>query len=261
MKGNILNKKIKVNKRLASFIIFFGVFFFSQLLIASYRFLNNEHNKFFSTLNTTKKYVAKHENELKEEVFNKLFKESEKCNLIYISDSRKKCFKDISHKLALIIKEEEFSYWPMDIFFVKRNGNQLSKLGWSGETKIINPPANNETLNNKESLFSDFIFRKCNYFDNSDSPVSSCEIFIKLELGSNQEGYIVRSVGFTDEDDFIFYLLIPYFVLFGTITYFSLPKEIKYYIELLIIIIPLIISFFSVKLCGKKLIKNFKFKI
>lgn len=251
MKKNILNKKINIDKKFASVVIFFSVLIISQLLISSFRFINNEQNKFFSTLNTTKKYVTKHENELREDVFNKLFKKSERCNLIDSTDLRKNCFQDISHTLALIIKEEEFSYWPSDIFFVKRTENQLFKLGWSGELTTIKTFSNIKVLNHNESPFNDFIFHKCNYFGTADSIAPSCEIFTKFKLNNNEEGYVVRSVGFTDDDDFIFYLLIPFFVLFGILTSLSLPREIEYYIELLIGLFPLIIGFIVVKLFNK----------
>lgn len=256
MKSDILNKKIKVNKKLMSFLIFFGVLIISYLLIASFRFINNQQNEFFSTLNTTKKYVAKHKNELKEDVFNKLFKESEKCNFINGSDLRKNCFQGISHTLALIIKEEEFSYWPTDIFFVKRTGDKISKLGWNGELITIETILDNKALDYNESPFNDFIFHKCNYFGTADSIARSCEVFTKIKLNYNEDGYVVRSTGFTDDNDFIFYLIIPFFVLFGMLTSLSLPRQIEYYIELLIGLFPFIIGFVAVKLFNKNGKKN-----
>lgn len=252
MKKSILNKKINISKKLVSFVIFFSVLIICQLLISSFRFINNEQNKFFNTLNTTKKYVTKHKKELKEVVFDKLFKESENCILMENVELKNNCFQETSHTLALIIKEEEFSYWPSDIFFVKRIGNQLSKLGWSGELTTIKTFPDNNTLDYNESLLSDFIFHKCNYFGTANSIAPSCEVFIKLKLDNNEGGYIVRSIGFTEDDDFIFYSIIPFFVLFGILTSFSLPRDFFLYVELFYGLVPFIIAFLVVKLFNKK---------
>ncbi len=255
MRNNILNKKIQINKKLVSLILFFSVLILSHLLISSLRFVYQEYNIFSSIRNGTKNYMVKHEKELKDEVFDKLFKESENCNQVNNIDLRKKCSQNISYTLALIIKEEEFPYWPHDLFFVKKTNNNFFKLGWDGELKARTTLSNNNVLNNKESTFSDFIFRRCDYFGAANIPARSCEIYEKIQLNNNEDGYIVRNIGLTETDYFIFYLLMPYFILFGTLSSlssFSLPSEFGFYIELFIGLIPFVIGFIAVYLVNKK---------
>src|SRR3989344_6005072 len=221
MKNNILNKKVQINKKLASLIIFFIVLILTHVLISSLRFVYQEYNIFSSIRNGTKNYVVKQEKELKDEVFDKLFKESENCNLIDDIKLKNNCFQETSHTLALIIKEEEFSYWPNDLFFVKKTENKFFKLGWNGELKAVTILSNNNVLNNKESTFSDFIFRRCDYFGAANIPAPSCEVYEKIQLNNKEEGYVVRNIGLTEDDDFIFYLIIPYMAIFGFISYTS----------------------------------------
>ena len=251
MKNNTLNKKVKINKQLASFIIFFSVLIFSYLLISFCRYINFEYNAFNSVKKDVEQYAIKHTNELRIDIFDKLFNESKNCILLDNLELRNGCYKEISYTLALIIKEEEFSYWPNDLFLVKQIDNKFFKLGWDGELRDISNTTNKKLVNRQEVNFSDFLSRKCNYFGTSNSIATSCEIYTKLELNNNESGYIVRSVGFTDDDDFVFYLFIPYFILLGMFTSLSLPRQFEYFVELLIGVIPFVIGFIAVKLFNK----------
>lgn len=264
MKNNILNKKVRLNKKLVSLIIFFSILILSHLLISSLRFVYKEYNYFFNTKNSTKNYLLEYENELKKEVFDKLFIESEKCNQLNNFDLKKTCFQKISYTLALIIKEEEFPYWPNDIFFVKKTNNNFFKLGWDGESKTLPTLSNIKALDNKESIFSDFLLRKCDYFGAANIPARSCEVYEKIQLNNNEEGYVVRNIGLTEDDDFIFYLIIPYLAIYGFITsfpylIFSIPSNIDIFIiEMGVGLVPILIGFVVVRLFNKNSKKNDK---
>lgn len=257
MRNSIQNKKITVDEQLNHWVVFFVVLVMCYLLISAFRFLTNNYFDFSATKKTTENYKLKHEKELKKSVFNNLFKESDNCNLIEKTELKNICFQKISHKLALIIKEEEFIYWPNDLFFVKKTGNQFFKLGWSGELVTLQILPDDKFVINKKSTFNDFLFRRCNYFGSANMPAQSCEIYIKIQLDNNTEGYIVRNIGLTEQNDFIFNLIFPFFVLYGLI--FSLPYSITSFptniymlIEIIFSLLPFILAFIFVRLFNRK---------
>ncbi len=262
MKNNILNKKIKVHKQPDNWVVFlfFIALAVSYILISSFRYIAKNYYDFVATKNTTENYKLKHEKEIKEKIFSNLFKESENCNSIENIELKNNCFQNISHKLALIIKEEEFISWPHDLFFVKKTGSQFFKLGWSGELSPLQMlRADNKIVINKKSIFSDFLFRRCNYFGTvtANMPAESCEIYIHMQLDDNKEGYIVRNIGLTEENSFYYNFIFPYFVIFGFI--FSLPYSITSFptniymlIEIIFSLLPFILAFMFVRLFNKK---------
>ncbi|MCS6956228.1 MAG: hypothetical protein NZM02_00040, partial [Patescibacteria group bacterium] len=128
------------------------------------------------------------------------------------------------------------------------------KLGWDGEIKNISNSINIEMLNNKEiNYFIDFLFKKCDYFGTSNYPSKSCEVFESINLNSQEKGYIIRKIPLQEDDNFIFFILIPFIMIYGIILSLSFDFFSLYLHKELFI--ALIISFLSGFIILKLLIR------
>ena len=81
-------------------------------------------------------------------------------------------------------------------------------------------------------------------------------MYEKIQLNNKEEGYVVRNIGLTEDDDFIFYLIIPYMAIFGFISSFpisisSIISNIRILVEMGFGLVPFLIGFIVVYLFNK----------
>lgn len=168
-------------------------------------------------------YAKKHSEEIKQKIFGTLFTQAKDCLTLKTDDEKRECQKDISHELALIIIEEEFSYqgntyWPHDLYFVKYQNGKYTALGWGGvleDTKVVNEP-------NSEIDYWHYKLRqslgRCRFFDYLQPEGVVCQVYQSFDLGNGDKGYMVRHISLNDEDiDWFLNLIIPMIALVGFI--------------------------------------------
>ncbi|MDQ3099315.1 MAG: hypothetical protein M3Q44_06210 [bacterium] len=203
---------MKNYKNVIQFIlIFFSVYLVMALLFWIYGIYSTGR----TMLMPTEKYASIHQQELKDRLFGTIFNEGKRCQM-YEKLLREQCEKEITFRMALLIKEEEFedenkNGWPHDIFFVKQEENSFYRLGWEGKVVNISSTVDKILLDNRTPFTFRVITHQCRVFEQTINETLDCQIFTSLPLENNNRGYIVRRVGVGEEEnDFVFlFIFIP----------------------------------------------------
>jgi hypothetical protein len=87
-----------------------------------------------------------------------------------------------------------------------------------------------------------FLTRDCRIFTTGDGNTQSCDAYVKVPLGNNEFGYMVRIVGIDEEQDLsLWVLFIPLIGISGIFNLYG-SDPYMFSISLAGILIPLIIA-------------------
>ncbi len=240
----------KAKKQVSSIFVFITFFIVTYLLmgIAFWVYQNTSSYNQKSTIQN--KYISKHEKTLKKDIFENLFKHAKSC-LRLKGVYKEQCHEEVSYKMAVAIIETDLNEYKEntahDLSFVKRVGDNYYKLGWDGELTDVTSIANKSIIDLSVAQYIRFLTRTCNYFGTAGYPAPSCEVYATLKLNSNETGYIIGHVGFTEENVIWFYIIIPLLILSSIVSVFHEGFASNFHLQmvlfaLLFIIIPSVVG-------------------
>lgn len=206
------DKFIYFHKKLGTFIlIFLTVYLLTGISLWLFSIYSSGHEM----RKPTSRYVDNHRQELRNSLFGSIFADARRCPNFEKATEQEQCEKEITYRMAILIKEEEFlnehKYgWPHDLFFVKQEATNFYRLGWDGHIVNITETVDKDLVDNRTPFTFRVLAHQCHIFDATLDWMPDCQIFERIDLGNSDTGYVVRRVGVGSENyDFMFYTVFP----------------------------------------------------